>query len=403
MTSRNPGELTPESPAAGASAARPRVAVAMSGGVDSSVAAALLRDRGYDVLGLTMVTGSPRDWGLSGRAGAPQEPSPADCEAVAAARAAATQLAIPHHAVDLRSEFGSRIVRPFVEAYAAGFTPNPCVTCNAALKFGLLMEAAFALGAARFATGHYASAQEVDLASIGLGAGTGPSSRRVLLRRSGGPKDQTYALCLLAQEQLRRCLFPLDGLTKPEVREIARRRGLASAGRPESQDVCFLQGLDYRRFVSGMTAAPTRPGPVVDTSGRVLGSHQGLLGFTVGQRKGLGIGGPDVLYVLELRPESGELVVGTGEELMSTSLIAGTPVFAAFDDLPGPLEVEAAIRYRAAPRPARVRPISGGHLEVTFREPQRAVAPGQAVAFYIRDWLIGGAVISARRSTHPES
>lgn len=368
------------------------------------MAAALLLEQGYNVYGLTMVTGPP--------AGPDCQPAAAGRgdagEAIAAARAVCHKLGVRHLAVDLREEFGDRVVRPFVDAYAAGLTPNPCLLCNAAIKFGLLMESALAHGAELFATGHYAALEQVDPADLGLEAAcrgraaTDRAGRRIfLLRRTGAVKDQTYALCLLTQEQLRRCHFPLHGLTKAGVRASARRYGLDALVLPESQDVCFLRGRDYREFVSRSlrTAAgrpADEPGPIVDSSGRVLGLHRGLLAYTVGQRRGLGLGGPQVRYVLELRPETNELVVGTEDELLCSSLVADGPVFAAFDRLLCQISVSAAIRYRSRPSPAEVSPTGEDRLSVTFRIPQRAVAPGQAVAFYVGDWLIGGARIAGR-------
>lgn len=363
-----------------------RVAVALSGGVDSAVAAFLLKEQGYEVSCVHMVTGgsSPPGTGLS--------------DAAEAACLAARELGLPIEIVQLQAEFRRAVVEPFLRDYLAGLTPNPCVLCNVNIKFGLLREAALAGGADRFATGHYVTAGRVTAEELGLGPETisgWTAGFRTLVRRTGGAKDQTYPLCLLDQVQLSSCLFPIGGLEKPEVRAIARSQGLSAAERGESQEICFVPGDDYRGFVRRSVPEAIRPGPVVDRAGRLLGTHTGLADYTVGQRHGLGLAAPEPLYVLGLDAGRNEITAGPAAYLWSRELTARGVVFAAFDSLLRPVRVEAAVRYRQAAQAALLSPLGGRRVSVAFDRPQRAVAPGQAVAFYRGEWLIGGGWIEA--------
>ncbi|HEY8491287.1 MAG TPA: tRNA 2-thiouridine(34) synthase MnmA [Dehalococcoidia bacterium] len=354
-------------------AGKGRVVVGMSGGVDSSTAAALLHAQGYEVIGVTM-----RLWTV------PDETAPVhhrhccSIEDTDDARAAAQVIGIPHYVLNFEEEFRRSVVEYFVAEYRRGRTPNPCLACNEHVKFRAFLDRARALGADYVATGHYARV-----------ARDGETYR--LLRAADPEKDQSYVLYTLGQEELRSILFPLGTYTKDRVRALAAELGLPVADKPDSADICFVPGGDYRAFLAQYV--PTRPGPVVDTAGNVVGQHEGVSGFTVGQRRGLGAFGAR-RYVVELRPEANTVVVGGAEELLSDvcwaeqlRFVNGPPA--------GALEVEAKIRYRTAAAPALLR-VQGDRAEVRFREPQRAVTPGQAVVFYVGDEVIGGGIIEGR-------
>lgn len=342
-----------------------RIAVAMSGGVDSSVAAARLLAAGDEVFGLTMdTTGS----------GGP----------AADAAAAARQLGIPHRVVDLSREFRERIVRAFADEYRRGRTPNPCVRCNALIKFGLLREKAVEFGAEFLATGHHARAV-VD-ASRG---------RTILARGLDPDKDQSYFLYRLSQEALAAALFPVGGLLKSEVREEAKRLGLGAAEKPESQEICFVPGDDYPRFLRDVVPEAFQPGPIVDAAGRLLGEHRGVAFYTVGQRRGLGIAAPRPLYVVEIRAPENTVVVGENGDLFRGRLRADDLSWVSGEEPVSALVVEARVRYRQVAVPAKVEPEGEGTVLVTFERPQRAVAPGQSVVFYSGDEVLGGGLIVA--------
>jgi tRNA-specific 2-thiouridylase len=337
----------------------------MSGGVDSSVAAARLLAEGDDVFGLTMET--------SGSGGP-----------TADAAAAAQHLGLPHHVVDLSREFRARIVLAFADEYRRGRTPNPCVRCNALIKFGLLREKAVELGAEFLATGHHAR------------VAFDPSRGRYVLARGLDPdKDQSYFLYRLRQEALARVLFPIGGLLKSEVREEARRLGLSAAERPESQEICFVPGGDYPRFLRDVVPEAFRPGPIIDAAGRLRGEHQGIAFYTVGQRRGLGIAAPRPLYVVEIRPEENTVVVGEDADLFRTRLLADDLNWVSGEKPGSALAVRARVRYRQVAVPATVEPEEVGTAIVTFERPQRAVAPGQSVVFYSGDEVLGGGLIAA--------
>lgn len=346
------------------------VAVAMSGGLDSSVAAALLLERGYAVEGLTM-----RLW---------KEPSLRDREAdeLSAARAVCDHLGIHHHIVDLRGVFLQQVVDYFVREYTRGRTPNPCLRCNRFLKFGVLLRQAHELGCAFLASGHYARIRQRA------------EGRYHLLCGVDAKKDQSYFLYMLQQEQLRSILLPLGDWTKAQARDWARGKALPVAERAESQDVCFLQDGDYRRFLGERIPKAVQPGPIYDTSGRHLGEHKGLPFYTVGQREGLGISAPRPLYVMRLDMSRNALVVGFAEELGSSELVAEEMSFVYGQALPAGYSVGARIRYRARRVPARVWPLSGGRARIVFQRSLRDITPGQAVVLYRDEELLGGGLIS---------
>ncbi len=355
-----------------------RVLVAMSGGVDSSVAAALLREQGYDVVGVAMRL-APQPAGRS----AARRSTCCSHDDFEDARRVAERLDFPFYVVDLRADFARRVIGNFVAEYLAGRTPNPCVRCNLEIKFDRLWQRARAIGAEFVATGHYAR------------VGRGEDGYFGLARARDAAKDQSYFLFTLGQAELERTLFPLGAMTKSEVRDYARRLGLRNADKAESQEICFVPDGDYARFVeraSGPAAA--RAGRVVDDSGRVLGAHRGVHHFTVGQRRGLGIAAGAPLYVRELKAASAEVVVARREALASRGLVAAdvrliSPATAAG----APIPIEAKIRYRHPALPATLTMIAPDRAEVRFKGAGPAVSPGQACVFYRRDEVLGGGFI----------
>ncbi len=348
-----------------------RVVLAMSGGVDSSVAAYLLKEQGYEVIGLFMRTG------VHG----PEDDSPARkkgcCSALDAgdARRVADRLDIPFYALDFEREFG-RIMDYFADEYIAGRTPNPCVVCNNWLKFGKLWAYGKQLQADYVATGHYARVRH-------------DGARHELLRAADPAKDQSYVLFGIRREVLPHLLFPIGGYRKEEVRTLARRAGLGVAEKPDSVEICFVPDNDHTAFVRQRRPGLDTGGPIVDTSGNVLAAHDGIERFTVGQRKGLGFAAGSRRYVLEVLPDTRTVVVGEREELLSTGLLA-LGVNWLIDAPEGPLTCTAKIRYRNAGSMATVVPLADGGARVEFAEPQSAVTPGQAVVFYDGDRVLGG-------------
>lgn len=366
------------------------IAVAMSGGVDSSTVAAVLRAEGHTVVGLTMQLWNQRR--LAGRAGMPEQIQGRCCsiDDVYDARRVAEDLGIPYYVVNHEERFERDVVRPFVQEYLSGRTPIPCSLCNNHLKFDQLLLTARQIGAELLATGHYARC-EFD------------SSRdRWLLRRAAdAAKDQTYFLAGLTQEQLSRTRFPLGNMTKPQVRELARQYGLALAEKPDSQEICFVPGGDYKRFIDAYLAdrgdsLPDTSGELVTTGGRVVGRHEGIHNFTVGQRKGLGVATGSPLYVINIDGERGQVTVGGNHELLSRKLIAHQMNWISLteDDLRQPVRVQAKIRHRHEPAPATLELLSDGQVLLTFDEPQRAITPGQAVVLYQGDIVAGGGWIA---------
>lgn len=346
------------------------VAVAMSGGVDSSVAALLLKQQGYNVTGVTM-----RLWTE------PAVHSVVVDGAVENARRVCAMLDIPHRVVDLRAEFKSKVVDYFAEAYAHGLTPNPCVVCNQRIKFGWLLAHAIASGADIMATGHYVRSEWRD-------------GRYRLLKARDRRKDQSYFLYRLTQHELAHLLFPLGEYTKGEVRELAQRWRLPVADREESQETCFIPDKDYRRFLRAYRPESIRPGPITDRRGRVLGQHKGLPFYTIGQRSGLGIAAPEPMYVLAIVPDENKLVVGPRSELGLSELIAFEVSYIAGKPPTGPLPITAKIRYQARYEEATLTPLSHDSAQVSFRVDLRDITPGQSVVFYDGEEVLGGGIIS---------
>ena len=347
-----------------------RIVVGLSGGVDSSAAASLLVDQGYDVVGITLKVW-PQD--CVSRA----EDKCCGPQAVMDARSVADKLDIPYYLVDESKEFQRDVIDYFAAEYKAGRTPNPCVMCNEKLKFGNLIDRARKLGAEYVATGHYARLEQRD-------------GRTVLLRGRDARKDQTYFLFSLGQEQLAHMMFPLGELQKSETRKVARCVNLKTAEKPESQEICFVPDKDYKKFLTTAGLVEEHRGEIVDTRGQVLGHHDGIEFYTIGQRKGLGISSPTPMYVIELDPENNRVVVGGEELLLRDEFRIDRCNWIAFDRLAKPIEASAAIRYNHPGTEATVIPGENGQATVKLREPQRAVTPGQACVFYQDDLVVGG-------------
>jgi tRNA-specific 2-thiouridylase len=360
-------------------ARKTRVIVGMSGGVDSSAAAALLLEQGYEVVGITLKLW-PQD--CVSRA----EDKCCGPQAVMDARAVSHKLGIPYYVIDEADAFQKQVIAYFAEEYKAGRTPNPCVICNEKLKFGVLLDRARQLGAEHVATGHFA---RVERSADG---------RRTLLKKGCDPrKDQSYFLFSLRQNQLERALFPLGEKTKQDTREAARQRQLKTADKEESMEICFVPDNDYGKFLAAAKLVQRHRGDIVDLRGNILGQHGGVEFFTIGQRKGLGLSSPKPLYVIELDAVGNRVVVGDDSALERDSFNVERCNWIPFEEPPGELQVSAKIRYNHPGTPATVRPLSGGGATVTLHQPQRAITPGQACVFYDGELVAGGGWIAAQK------
>jgi len=355
----------------------------------------MLRAEGHNLIGLTMQLWNQRR--LAGHAGMPESVQGRCCsiDDVYDARRVAETLGIPYYVVNHEERFERDVVRPFVEEYLAGRTPIPCSLCNNHLKFDQLLVVARQIGADQIATGHYA--QVLFDEQVG---------RWLLKRPTDKSKDQTYFLFGLTQEQLSRTLFPLGGMTKPEVRELARKHRLVIAEKPDSQEICFVPGGDYKRFIDAYLAeqgenAPeisrdTVGGEMVTTDGKVIGEHAGVHNFTVGQRKGLGVATGSPLYVIQIKNDTRQVIVGKDEDLFSRTLTARRVNLISTEALRQPMRVAVKIRHKHQPAPATIQSTGPEEVQVTFDEPQRAITPGQGAVFYDEDIVVGGGWIEDR-------
>jgi tRNA-specific 2-thiouridylase len=353
-----------------------KVIIGMSGGVDSSVAAALLKQQGYEVIGVTLVL-LPRQLD--------SERADACCgaQAVEDARAVCHQLDIRFHALNRRQKFRSSVIDYFCGEYVRGRTPNPCIVCNRDLKFPELLRLAQILDVDYVATGHYARIRRRE------------ASEFHLLKGSDAAKEQSYFLFTLTQQMLGKTVFPLGGMTKEEVRKLSGDLGLKVHGKPESQEVCFVADNRYASFLRKWIPEKLQPGPIYDTSGKVIGQHKGVPLYTIGQRRGMGIANQNPLYVVSINAENNSIVAGPDEELLKSELTGTDAVWVSGQAPERPVEAEVKIRYNHPGSRAIVTPLQGGQVRVVFEEPERAITPGQAAVFYQGETVLGGAWIES--------
>ncbi len=356
-----------------------KVMLAMSGGVDSSCALLLLQRQGYEVIGATMHLYDNEDIGVKSK-------TCCSLNDVEDAKAVAARFNVPHYVFNFKDRFKKAVIENFNNQYLNGLTPNPCIDCNRYLKFDALLERAKMLECDYIATGHYAR--------IVFDEHTG----RYLLKKSlcdgeVNEKDQSYVLYNLTQEQLAHILFPLGEMDKTEVRKIAEENGLVNYNKPDSQDICFVPDGDYAKFIREYTGIIPQKGDVIDKNGNVLGQHSGLINYTIGQRKGLGIAFGKPMYVVDKNVENNTVIVGEGEDLFRDSLIADDLNWIAFDKVSAPFGCKAKTRYKQIEQPCTVCPNDDGMVKVVFEQPQRAITRGQRIVFYNDDTVIGGGVI----------
>lgn len=351
-----------------------KVMVAMSGGVDSSVTACLLQKQGYDIVGATMKLFQNSDVDV------PKEKACCSLDDVEDARAVCARLGVLHYVLNMTADFEKEVMERFVRAYEQGFTPNPCIDCNRYMKFERLLHKALTLEMDYVATGHYARIEK-------------QGDRLVLKKAKDLHKDQSYVLYSLTREQLTHTLFPLGGLTKPEVREIAAENGFVNANKHDSQDICFVPNGDYFSFIEKYTGKTYPAGDFVDLNGKVLGQHKGIIRYTVGQRRGLGLALPASMYVVQKDLEQNRVVLGFNEDLFSKEVTVRDVNLTACDRLDRPTRLCAKIRYNQTEQPATVVQTDETHLKIVFDEPQRAVTAGQAAVLYDGDTVVGGGTI----------
>jgi len=353
-----------------------KVMIGMSGGVDSSVAAAILKQEGYDVTGVTLKIWPDVTCGTQPERGC------CSLSAVEDARRVAFKLGIPYYVLNFQDIFKDNVIDYFVDQYIKGRTPNPCIACNRFVKFGFMLEKAVSMGIDRIATGHYARIEKDS------------QSGRFLLKKSvTDKKDQTYALYNMTQFQLERTLMPIGRYDKETIRNMAKDMGFHVAQKPDSQEICFIPDNNYGAFLQSNIKDPVKPGKFVDTKGNVLGEHKGIIYYTVGQRKGLGKSFGKPMYVVRLDVQNNVVVLGEAGEEFSSGLIASDLNWIAFDRVDKPMPVKAKVRYSAKESEAMVEPLDEGKVRVIFEKPQRAITPGQSVVFYIDDVVVGGGVI----------
>ncbi|WZL75035.1 tRNA 2-thiouridine(34) synthase MnmA [Clostridiaceae bacterium 35-E11] len=358
-----------------------KVVVGMSGGVDSSVAAYILKQQGYEVIGITMQV-----WPEMEEIEVESAGGCCGLSAVDDARRVANELEIPFYVMNFKDIFEKKVIKYFVDEYISGNTPNPCIACNKFMKFEELLRRAHNLGAYYVATGHYANiTYDEDI-------------KKYMIKRSNAvAKDQTYALYNFTQEQLKHTLMPLGQFTsKEEVRKIAAELGFITASKPDSQEICFVKDNDYGKFIAQRKPEHIRPGNFVDKNGKILGKHQGIVYYTIGQRKGLGIALGKPMYVIDINPQTNEVILGENKDVFGTALIADKVNMIYINEIKNPLKVKAQIRYNAHPADATIYPENEKELRVVFDHPQRAITPGQAVVFYDGEILMGGGTITKK-------
>jgi tRNA-specific 2-thiouridylase len=354
--------------------------VAMSGGVDSSVAAFLLREQGWDCAGVTMKLFENEDVGMD------REDSCCSIHDIEDARSAAHGIGIPHYVFNMAREFEENVIEKFVDEYSAGRTPNPCIDCNRYVKFDRLLEKARAAGYDRIATGHYARIDRLR------------SGRFVLRKGVDESKDQSYVLYSMTQEQLELTLFPLGGLFKREVREIARQEGLRTASKPESQDICFVREGDYADFIERRTGNAPLSGDFIDREGAVIGSHKGAIHYTIGQRRGLGMGFGERKFVVAKNMAENSITLGGEDDLLVKTLYADNINLIASDRVEGKMTMAVRTRYRQNERTAVISMAGSDIIKVEFEDPQKGIAAGQAVVFYNGDSVFGGGTVRETRT-----
>ena len=352
------------------------VVVGLSGGVDSSVAAYLLKEQGYDVIGVTM-----QIWQEEDSCTVEENGGCCGLSAVEDARRVAQKLDIPYYVMNFRKEFQKQVIDYFTREYLEGRTPNPCIACNRYVKWESLLKRSLEIGADYIATGHYARVEQL------------PNGRYAIRNSVTAKKDQTYALYNLTQEQLARTLMPVGAYTKDEIRKIAEEAGLLVAHKKDSQEICFVPDNDYAGFIKNSTGKTIPKGNFVLADGKVIGEHQGIIHYTIGQRKGLNLSMGHPVFVTKIRPDSNEVVIGENEDLFVNTLICDRVNFMAMEGLDGEVRLKAKIRYNHPGAECVISPAEDGKVRVTFDQPQRAITPGQAVVFYQGEYVAGGGII----------